>query len=79
MKNEFVTMMTGILVGCLIGFFLLPMLTDVKKYTVVTFAKDMSQVNYESNLNREGDVYFIIVGRDTVARGIIENGEWVEP
>lgn len=39
----------------------------VEKKVTVTFHDD-GKYTYESNVNRDGDKYFIIFGKDTVAR-----------
>ena len=62
-----------IIVGIVIGL-LFSNIFYVKKLIKVKI--NNGQASFESNVNRDGDTYTIIIDKDTVSKGIVVDGEW---
>lgn len=65
-------LLAGIGLGIVISNFI-----QVKKEVTVEITGDT--VTFESNKNQDGDTYSIIINKDTVGRGVIVDGRWVNP
>lgn len=72
-KATILISVTLLLVGIVIGV-LLTNVFYVKKWVNVKI--DNGIATFESNVNRDGDTYSIVIGKDTVNKGVVINGEW---
>lgn len=64
----------GILFGTIIGYTILPRVIGPSQVTTVTIEDGVC--TFTNNRKYNGDRFFVIVNRDTILDGILENEEW---